>query len=132
MRQMPARPRREYCLIDPRARNDMRLHFMRAGEFREKFIAAMSGEENEFSRYIKGPFVDSGRPSGPEWARLRTEVFERDDYTCTYCGERGGRLECDHIVPVSRGGEHELENLTTACFRCNRSKRNKLVEEWLQ
>lgn len=53
-----------------------------------------------------------------------------DGYTCQYCGERGKRLECDHVVPVSRGGSNEHENLVTACFACNRSKRAKTVEEW--
>ncbi|MEJ8547155.1 HNH endonuclease [Brevibacillus borstelensis] len=67
-----------------------------------------------------------------EWRAIREQVFARDDYTCTYCGERGRKLECDHIIPASRGGSHELSNLTTACFRCNRSKRDKTPEEWLQ
>lgn len=70
------------------------------------------------------------RPSGQEWAETRARVFARDDYTCRYCGEYGGRLECDHVVPVSRGGPHTDENLVAACFRCNRSKRNKTLQEW--
>lgn len=70
------------------------------------------------------------RPPTHEWVQIRARIFERDDYTCQYCESRGGRLECDHIVPVARGGGHDDENLTTACFRCNRSKRDKLVSEW--
>jgi len=73
-----------------------------------------------------------GRPNSNEWKRLRSLVFERDDYTCQYCGQRGGKLECDHITPVSRGGFSELWNLATACKPCNRSKRAKTPEEWLQ
>lgn len=72
------------------------------------------------------------RPPAHEWYLLRSAVFERDDYTCQYCWVRGGRLECDHVVPVSRGGTHDLSNLVTACFACNRSKRNKTVEEWMR
>lgn len=132
MRQMPERPRATYSLIDPRARNDLRLWSLSGREFREKFIAALAGEENEFSKYIRGPFVDSGRPAAAEWAQLRRAVFERDDYTCRYCGQRGVRLECDHVIPVSRGGEHGMENLATACRTCNRSKRDKTLEEWMQ
>ena len=70
------------------------------------------------------------RPPASVWVVIREAVFARDDFTCAYCGSRGGRLECDHIVPVSRGGGHEDSNLTTACFTCNRSKRDKLVSEW--
>lgn len=70
------------------------------------------------------------RPPINEWAHIRLRIFERDDYTCRYCGERGGKLECDHVVPVAKGGSHEDDNLVTACFGCNRSKRDKTVEEW--
>jgi hypothetical protein len=67
-----------------------------------------------------------------EWRLVRRAIFERDDFTCAYCGTRGGKLECDHIIPVSRGGGHDFENLATACFQCNRSKRARLVSEWIR
>lgn len=70
------------------------------------------------------------RPSINEWITLRQFVFKRDNFTCQYCGSRGGKLECDHIVPVSKGGSHEIWNLTTACFKCNRAKGSKLLKEW--
>jgi 5-methylcytosine-specific restriction endonuclease McrA len=31
----------------------------------------------------------------------------------------------DHIVPMSRGGDHVESNLQTACFLCNSLKSNK-------
>ena len=71
------------------------------------------------------------RANTSEWATLRSLVFVRDDYTCRYCGERGGKLECDHVIPHSRGGPDHEDNLVTACFKCNRSKRDKTLEEWL-
>lgn len=70
------------------------------------------------------------RPNASEWRALREVVFERDDYTCSYCGSRGGKLECDHIHPVSKGGNNDLTNLTTACWSCNRSKAGKTLSEW--
>ena len=76
-----------------------------------------------------GP-VKTGRPSAEVWAGIRQRIFQRDDYTCQYCGARGGVLECDHVLPVARGGGHCDDNLATACFDCNRSKSAKLVEEW--
>lgn len=75
-------------------------------------------------------FIRSNRPPAHVWRALRSTVFERDDFTCCYCGARGVRLECDHIVPVADGGGHELENLTTACWHCNRSKGAKSLQEW--
>ena len=33
----------------------------------------------------------------------------------------------DHITPLSKGGSHELDNLTIACFPCNAKKSNLIV-----
>ena len=75
---------------------------------------------------------DSRRPPAAEWKEIRERIFARDDYTCQYCDERGGKLQCDHIVPVARGGIHEDDNLITSCEACNMSKHAKVVsvEEW--
>jgi len=73
---------------------------------------------------------EHGRPLSHVWKAIRERIFARDDYTCQYCGERGKKLECDHVHPVSKGGTHTDNNLVTACFSCNRSKRDKLINEW--
>lgn len=70
------------------------------------------------------------RPPASVWAEIRDRIFKRDNYVCQYCGTRGGKMECDHIIPVSRGGDHTDSNLAAACFACNRSKRAKLLSEW--
>lgn len=70
------------------------------------------------------------RPPTHEWAVIRARIFQRDNYTCQYCGASACRLECDHVIPVARGGAHADDNLATACFPCNRSKRDKLLTEW--
>jgi len=72
------------------------------------------------------------RVSGAQWEALRQAVFERDDFTCQYCGARHLPLECDHILPVSRGGLNEIENLTTACRPCNQSKHDMTPDEWIE
>lgn len=64
------------------------------------------------------------------WEELRRLVFERDDYTCGYCGQRGGTLHCDHIIPRVQGGTDEPDNLVTACDVCNLSKHGKTPQEW--
>lgn len=60
-------------------------------------------------------------------ARLRGWIKDRDRHTCVQCGisvaaEPHLLLEVDHIVPISRGGLSEPENLQTLCWRCNRTK----------
>uniref|UniRef100_UPI00111C32C3 HNH endonuclease n=1 Tax=Mycobacterium avium TaxID=1764 RepID=UPI00111C32C3 len=36
-------------------------------------------------------------------------------------------LEVDHIVPISKGGMSTPDNLQTLCWRCNRTKSNKVA-----
>jgi len=79
--------------------------------------------------YLGRPLL-CDRLSGEAWARLREIVFERDAYTCQYCGTHGGELECDHVEPISAGGTNELGNLTTACRDCNRAKRARQLDQW--
>jgi 5-methylcytosine-specific restriction endonuclease McrA len=46
------------------------------------------------------------------------------NYRCVYCGENK-LLTQDHIVPVSKGGEHTASNIVPACRSCNSSKGNR-------
>ncbi|MBQ2653035.1 MAG: HNH endonuclease [Methanobrevibacter sp.] len=58
---------------------------------------------------------------------MRHEVFKRDNYTCVECGARkddGATLHVDHVVPVSKGGSDELDNLQNLCSDCNLNKSN--------
>src|SRR6184192_1337390 len=59
----------------------------------------------------------------------RRALFARDDWSCVYCGETGGRLTLDHVVPRSRGGESVWENVVTSCAPCNLRKGNRTPEE---
>jgi hypothetical protein len=48
--------------------------------------------------------------------RIREQVFARDHHRCTAPGCRSARnLEVHHIIEQSRGGVHELWNLTLLC-----------------
>jgi hypothetical protein len=60
---------------------------------------------------------------------LRFKVFERDEFTCQYCGKKPPKvvLEVDHIYPKSKGGTDDILNLITACLDCNRGKRDTII-----
>lgn len=62
--------------------------------------------------------------------RLRDEVGARARGLCEYCrGQESFALQpfsVEHIVPRSRGGGTELENLALACSGCNAHKYNKV------
>ncbi len=88
----------------------------------------------EVQDFINKEFTDRKRmynTNVKEWKRISALIFIRDSYTCSYCQKVGGLLEVDHIIPFSEGGSDEPENLTTACRKCNRQKRNKSTEEFL-
>lgn len=64
--------------------------------------------------------------------KLREFIKKRDNYTCCNCGnsiyaEPNLLLEIDHIIPVSKGGCTEEKNLQTLCWKCNRSKSDKII-----
>lgn len=71
----------------------------------------------------------------------RKNIFERDKYTCQYCGKKEKEtsrnvsqmgknvLNLDHIVPRSRGGKTTWKNVVVTCCKCNTKKGNKLLEE---
>jgi 5-methylcytosine-specific restriction endonuclease McrA len=60
-------------------------------------------------------------------ALSRRGVFIRDDHRCQYCGATAENV--DHVVPRSRGGIHEWENVVAACRRCNSRKKDRTPAE---
>lgn len=55
----------------------------------------------------------TGRP----WRRLRDAVLLRDGYRCQGCKRLclAEELECDHIIPLAKGGKDTMENLQALC-----------------
>lgn len=55
------------------------------------------------------------------YAQWRRAVFERDDYTCQRCRERGGVLHAHHQEPWARypALRFEVSNGVTLCVRCH-------------
>ena len=56
-------------------------------------------------------------------------LCEEFKFACAYCHEVRP-LEMDHVVPLSRGGTHEIGNLLPACRSCNSQKHIKSLEKW--
>jgi len=65
----------------------------------------------------------------PERKLTRLEVFNRDHYTCQYCGKETHQITLDHVTPRYRGGEHTWENVVSACIPCNRRKAGRTPHE---
>jgi len=78
------------------------------------------------------------------------QIFNRDGWTCFYCGNRLCRSikdgtsdaysreelatwACiDHVVPISAGGTDAHSNLVTSCRLCNARKGKRTLEEYRQ
>ena len=65
----------------------------------------------------------------PAFSKLK--LFRRDRMTCAYCGQRFAErvLQCEHILPESRGGGWTWMNLVTACGACNGRKADRTPDE---
>lgn len=61
----------------------------------------------------------------------RLNVFYRDKFTCQYCSKpfKRGELTLDHVIPKSKGGLSNWENIVAACAPCNNKKGDKLPDE---
>lgn len=73
---------------------------------------------------------------GVEYERFdKRDVFARDEWNCQLCGEpveRGAKFphpdspSLDHIIPISRGGDHIPSNAQCTHLSCNMRKSNNL------
>ncbi len=68
-------------------------------------------------------------------------IFERDGWRCQLCGKKtpkglyktngtkryANAPSLDHIIPISRGGDHTRTNVQCACYLCNCKKGNKII-----
>lgn len=60
------------------------------------------------------------------------KVKTKPTIICYYCEKRVStkKIHFDHIVPLSKGGPHSIENICVSCERCNRSKHATPIQDW--
>jgi 5-methylcytosine-specific restriction endonuclease McrA len=65
---------------------------------------------------------------------LASEIFDRDDWICRICHRSIGRhyrfpdglsASLDHVIPISKGGDHTRANVQSTHLRCNMRKGNR-------
>ncbi len=64
-------------------------------------------------------------------ALSRKNILLRDRHTCQFCGRvlPAVELTLDHVIPRSRGGHTDWDNLVACCHTCNNLKGDRLPEE---
>ena len=55
-------------------------------------------------------------------------LFDRYGGLCAYCPNVATSI--DHVMPLAKGGKHELANLLPACMPCNMEKHDMTLEQW--
>jgi len=81
--------------------------------------------------------------AGVNYESFRNEdVLERDGYICQHCKKKTRPYyknrnhplypNLDHIIPLSRGGEHTKKNTQCLCHQCNMKKSNKNICDQLR
>ena len=93
---------------------------------------------NYYDRTIRSPSFSMKLPSvialksfirpqsNPNFTRFN--VFLRDKFSCQYCGSKR-ELTFDHLLPRSKGGKTDWDNVVTACSSCNVKKGGRLLNK---
>jgi 5-methylcytosine-specific restriction endonuclease McrA len=97
-----------------------------------EIVEAGEGQVRSASRTVPMPSVIrlTTYVRVPYRARLpltRRALLARDAHRCAYC--HAGADTVDHVIPRSRGGRHEWENVVAACRTCNGRKGDRLLHE---
>ena len=92
---------------------------------------------SNYDKIIRSPSFDMRLPSvialknfikpqtNPSFTRFN--VFLRDKFSCQYCGS-AKELTFDHLLPRSKGGQTNWDNVVTACSSCNVKKGGRLLK----
>jgi hypothetical protein len=129
--------------ISKDGRKQLQENGRKVGQFNKGRIRSESERKaiSEGHKSSKSHFWKGGVTSKTELLRVglemkvwREKIFKRDNFTCQKCGQRGKKLNADHIKPVAMFPElrFDLDNGRTLCFECHKktdtwgSKTNKL------
>lgn len=96
-------------------------------------VEAGSGELHAERTSLPRPAIIRLRTYAPVPRRnrrrlTRRAVFARDEWACQYCGSPSD-LTVDHVIPRSKGGSSEWENVVACCATCNRRKADRLPHQ---
>ena len=97
----------------------------------KKIKVNLPEEIEECKKRINRRGVAKPEPNYFKDPEKRKELFEKDKWTCFYCGEKVNAEDAtlDHYKPQSKGGDDNKENLKTCCVLCNSIKSGRTYDE---
>ena len=90
-------------------------------------ISKQKGYHNQFdTRRRARKAGNGGSHTFGEWETLKAQY----NWTCPCCKRKEPevKLTRDHIVPISRGGSDNIENIQPLCLKCNDCKYTKTIK----
>lgn len=135
--------------LEWKRRNDERIREYRRANRKKLRAGVRRWEEANRERYLEIKRNLNSQEKYKIYCRLRQNIrhravragdFTREDFinlvqqqdACHYCGMVFSEQvppTIDHVIPLSRGGEHTKANIVLACQSCNSRKRDKLLDD---
>jgi len=101
-------------------------------DYRHVIVAGATAGQSADGVAVKGDQLmpwqrtsSSARGYGAHWRKMREQALKRDRFLCQPCERKGfvtPASAVDHVVPKSKGGSDELENLQAICDECHEKK----------
>lgn len=109
----------------------------------EKIVSQFRGEKSHFwkggvSTYNRKLYLNNrrrafkkgadGYHTEGEWELLKAQY----NWTCPCCKKVEPKIKLteDHIIPLSKGGSDNIENIQPLCRSCNSKKYNKIIKKF--
>ena len=97
---------------------ELKSEWRQANPERGKQLSRLHGQARRARKADNGIFLVTDKDL--------TRIY---DSPCVSCGSTED-MTADHIIPISRGGQHSIGNLQSLCYSCNSSKHDRLMIEW--